>query len=169
MIQFNLILDNFLNLLDQISELYQALLTVLDNEKKAVIAANLKNLNEAGKVKDSLLRKLRILEEQRIHLLEQLASHLDQPVENLTLKNLSQFVKAPHASRLIRCRSKLLALVKKIQEANEHNKALFSHSIDLVKGSVNLLNNLMTASPVYFRSGNIQNHVHTGKILYGEI
>ena len=167
--QFNLLLNKFLGLLEQVSQLFQSLLTVIDKEKKAVIAANLEKLNEAGKVKDNLLLKLRILEEQRIHLLAKLADHLDQPVENLTLTKLSQLVEEPHAIRLRAFRSRLLALVTKIQEANEHSRALFSHSIDLVKGSVNLLNNLMTSSPVYFRSGSIQNRAHTGKILYGEI
>ena len=167
--QLNLLLNKFLGLLNQVSELYQSLLTVLDKEKNAVIAANLEKLNEAGKIKDNLLLKLRILEEQRIHLSEQLADHLDRPLTELTLTKLSQWVQEPYAHQLKRCRSRLLTLLTKIQELNEHNKALFSHSIDLVKVSVNLLNNLMTLSPVYFRSGNIEHRNQTGKILYDEI
>ena len=78
-------------------------------------------------------------------------------------------VETPHASRLERCRIKLIALIANIQEANQRNRDLFSHSLELVKGTMNLLNNLMASSPVYFRTGNIQQRDQTGKILHGEV
>ena len=169
MMQEHLVLEKFLGLLEQQSELYQLLLTVIDDEKRAVIAANLDKLNEAGKTKENLLLKLRILEEQRKHMLDQLATHLKQPVEILTLAKLSELVGPPHAHRLAGCRSKLLELIGKIRQANADNQDLFAHSLNLVRASVNLMNSLMSSSPVYYRTGNIHCHDHTGKILYGEI
>ena len=102
-------------------------------------------------------------------MLRKLADFLGQPEDALSLKKLSQMVEAPHASRLERCRTKLLSLIAKIQAANRQNRALFSHSLELVKGSMNLLNNLMISSPVYFRTGDIQQRHQTGKILHGEV
>ena len=78
-------------------------------------------------------------------------------------------VEAPHAARLERCRTRLVSLIANIQAANQRNRDLFSHSLDLVKGSMNLLNNLMASSPVYFRTGDIQQRDQTGKILHGEV
>jgi flagellar biosynthesis/type III secretory pathway chaperone len=167
--QNTILLNKFLGLLEQVAELYQSLLDVMGKERNAVINTDLCMLNEAAKVKDNLLLKLRILEEQRVHLLGELADHLQQSREELTLTKLSQLVEKPHAIRLKGCRSRLLTAIKKVQEANEHNRSLFSHSLELIKGSVNLLNNLMTSSPVYFRTGNIQRRDYTGKILQGEI
>ena len=167
--QLNGLLNELAGLLEQETELYQALLEAIGNEKQAVIAANLEKLNETTKAKENLLLKLRILDEQRSHLLRKLADLLGQPADDLTLKNLSQMVAAPHATRLKRCRTKLLSLIGKIQTANSQNRALFSHSIELVKGSMNLLHNLMTSSPVYFRTGDLQQHEQTGKILHGEV
>jgi flagellar biosynthesis/type III secretory pathway chaperone len=63
----------------------------------------------------------------------------------------------------------LVSLIAKIQDANHRNRDLFSHSLELVKGSMNLLNNLMASSPVYFRTGDIQQRDQTGKILHGEV
>lgn len=169
MTQQYLILDTFLGLLEQQTELFQVLLTVIDDERNAVIAANLEKLNEAGKIKENLLLKLRILEEQRKHLLAKLADHLHQPVEALTLAELSQLVAEPYAHRLAGCRSMLAELIRKIRKANEDNRDLFAHSLNLVKSSINLINNLMSSSPVYFRTGNIHRRDHTGKILYSEV
>ena len=167
--QLNGLLNELSGLLEQETEFYQALLAAIDNEKQAVIAANLEKLIETTKAKENLLLKLRILDEQRSHLLRKLSDLLGQPEETLSLKNLSQMVAAPYASRLKRCRTKMLSLIGKIQAANSQNRALFSHSLELVKGSMNLLNNLMTSSPVYFRTGDLQRHAQTGKILHGEV
>lgn len=167
--QIHFLINKFLGLLKQVTELYQLLLDVIDNENRAVIFANLEKLNETGKVKENLLLKLRILEEQRKHLLVKLADHFHQPVEKLTLAKLSQLVGEPHAHQLEGCRSKLLALVTEIKEANEHNRDLFAHSLNLVKASVNLIHNLVSSSPVYFRTGNIRRSDQTGKILVGEV
>ena len=167
--QLNVLLNEFFKLLEHETELYLSLLAVIEKEKRAVIASNLAKLNEAVKVKDNLLLKLRIVDEQRNHLLRKLADQLEQPLETLNLMKLSRLVEAPHGSRLERYRSKLLTLIAKIQDANERNRALFSHSLELVKGSINLLNNLMASSPVYFRTGDLQRHDQTGKILYGDV
>jgi flagellar biosynthesis/type III secretory pathway chaperone len=167
--QLNGLLTKLSGLLEQETELYQALLAAIDEEKRAVISSNLTQLNETTKVKENLLLKLRILDEQRSHLLRKLADLLGESKEALSLKKLSQMVEIPHASRLERCRMKLISLIANIQAANQRNRDLFSHSLELVKGSMNLLNNLMASSPVYFRTGNIQQRDQTGKILQGEV
>ena len=167
--QLNGLLNELSGLLHQETELYGALLALMDNEKQAVIATNSEKLNESTKVKENLLLKLRILDEQRFHLLRKVADLLGEPGETLNLKKLSQMVQAPHASRLERCRTRLVSLIANIQAANQRNRDLFSHSLELVKGSMNLLNNLMASSPVYYRTGDIQQRDQTGKILHGEV
>ena len=167
--QEHFVLEKFIGLLAQQTELYRSLLTVIDDEKNAVIAANLEKLNEAGKIKENLLLKLRILEEQRKHLLDKLAKHLSQPAQILTLAKLSELAGPPHSHRLAHCREVLLDLIGRIRQANADNRDLFAHSLNLVRASVNLMNSLMSSSQVYFRTGNIQCHDHTGKVLFGEI
>ena len=162
-------LNKFCGLLEHEADLYRELLAIIDKEKQAVVATNLAELNEAAKVKDNLLLKLRILDEQRHHLLRLLAYKLKQPLAELNLSKLADLVEAPHASRLCRLQSVLVTVIAKIQQANERNRALFSHSLELVKSSMNLLNNVMTATPVYFSTGNLQHCDQAGKILQGEV
>ena len=144
------------------------MLAVIDKEKQAVVATNLAELNDAAKIKDNILLKLRILDEQRHHQLRLLADDLKQPVEELNLSKLARLVQAPHAARLNRLQSALVTIIGKIQQANERNRALVSHSLELVKSSVNLLNNAMASNPVYFATGDLQHSDQTGKILQGE-
>jgi flagellar biosynthesis/type III secretory pathway chaperone len=162
-------LNKFCGLLGHEADLYVELLKIIEKEKQAVVATNLAELNEAAKVKDNLLLKLRILDEQRRHQLQLLAEDLEQPLEELSLSKLAELVESPHVARLRSLRSALENVITKIHQANEHNRALFSHSLELVKSSMNLLNNIMTSTPVYFATGNLRHGDQTGKILHGEV
>lgn len=163
------LLDKLLGSLEHATELYRSLLCVVQNEKDAVVGLNLEQLNEACKAKDNLLLKLRILEERREQLMDRVAAELGRSPQGLTLTELSQLVDEPYAYRLRDRSTDLLALIHTLQDATRQNKFLMSHSMQLIQGSYTLLNNLMAANPVYYRSGNVQNYAPTGKLLNGDI
>lgn len=163
------LLDKLLGSLEQTTELYQSLSRVLQNEKDAVVGLNLQQLNEACKAKDNLLLKLRILEEQREQIMGRVTVALGRSTEGLTITELSLLVDESYAERLRERSADLLALIRALQDATQQNKFLMSHSMQLIQGSFNLLNNLMAANPVYYRSGNVQSIAQTGKLLSGDI
>ena len=163
------LLNKLIGLLVHATELYRALLGVVQNEKEAVVGLNLKQLNEASKAKDNLLLKLRILEEQRQQVMERVADELGCSAQGLTVTQLSQQVDESYGRQLLDRSTDLLALIQVLQDATQQNKSLMSHSMQLIQGSYNLLNNLMAANPVYYRSGNVENHGQTGKLLNGDI
>jgi flagellar biosynthesis/type III secretory pathway chaperone len=78
-------------------------------------------------------------------------------------------VEEPYAGMFRKRSSELLSLIQTLQEANQQNKGLLSHSLELIQGSYNLLNNAMAASPVYYRRGDVQNNGQTGKLVCGDI
>jgi flagellar biosynthesis/type III secretory pathway chaperone len=133
------------------------------------VGLNLQQLNEACKAKDNLLLKLRILEEQREQIMDRVTAELGRPSQGLTITELSLLVDEPYAERLRQRSADLSALIQTLQDATQQNKFLMSHSMQLIQGSYNLLNNLMAANPVYYRSGNVQNNAQTGKLLNGDI
>ena len=163
------LLDKLLGSLEQATELYQSLFRVLQNEKDAVVGLNLQQLNEACKAKDNLLLKLRILEEQREQIMARVAAEFGRSPQRLTITELSLLVDKSYAERLRQCSSDLVALIRALQDTSRQNKFLMSHSMQLIQGSYNLLNNLMAANPVYYSSGNVQNNAQTGKLLNGDI
>ncbi len=163
------LLKKLLGLLEHATELYQSLFAVVQQEKDAVVGLNLKQLNQACKAKDNLLLKLRILEEQRQQLMDKLASDLNCSPQEISLTQLSQWVGEPYAGMLRERSTDLLSLIQKLQEANQQNKFLLSHSLELIQGSYHLLNNAMAASPVYYRRGAVQNNGQTGKLVCSDI
>ena len=163
------LLKKLLGLLEHATELYQSLFAVVQQEKDAVVGLNLQQLNQACKAKDNLLLKLRILEEQREQLMDKLASELNCSPQEISLTQLSQWVEEPYAGMLRERSTDLLSLIQTLQEANQQNKALLSHSLELIQGSYNLLNNAMAASPVYYRRGYVQNNGQTGNLVCGDI
>ena len=163
------LLKKLLGLLEHATELYQSLFAVVQQEKDAVVGLNLHQLNHACKAKDNLLLKLRILEEQREQLMDQLASELNCSPQEISLTQLSQWVEEPYAGMLRERSTELLSLIQTLQEANQQNKALLSHSLELIQGSYNLLNNAMATSPVYYRRGDVQNNGQTGKLVCNDI
>jgi len=163
------LLNKLIGLLEHTTELYQSLFAVVQNEKNAVVGLDLQQLNEACKAKDNLLLKLRILEEQREQIMVRLAAEIGCSSQGLTLTQLSLLVDESYARRLTGLSRDLLALIESLQDATQQNKFLMSHSMQLIRGSYNLLNNLMAANPLYYRSGNVQKTDQTGKLVSGAI
>ena len=163
------LLNKLIGLLEHATELHQSLFAVVQNEKNAVVGLDLQQLNEACKAKDNLLLKLRILEEQREQIMVRLAAEIGCSSQGLTLTQLSLLVDESYARRLVDLSRDLLTLIQSLQDATQQNKFLMSHSMQLIQGSYNLLNNLMAANPLYYRSGNVQKTDQTGKLVSGAI
>ena len=165
----DVLLDQLTQLLNQEARLYESMATVIDKEKEAAIRTELNALIETRKEKENILLKLRIMEDQRTRIVVEMADDLGYLPHDLTLTRIAKLVDDPYAKRLKDCSAKLSFLIGRLQEANHNNRQLFEHSLDLLRGSFNLLNDLMEANPVYHRTGNIQNSNSTGRLVYGEI
>jgi flagellar biosynthesis/type III secretory pathway chaperone len=164
-----LMLNDLLGLLEGEIGLYASMLLALQKEKKAIVDSNPTELNETSREKETLFLKIRILEEQRISLLEKLAQELGQPSQELTLSKLSQLVREPQATQLGDCHSTFLSLAQSIQEINQSNKTLLTHSLDLLKGSLSLLSDLLSPNPVYYRTGKMEAGDQSGRLLSGKV
>jgi flagellar biosynthesis/type III secretory pathway chaperone len=165
----DLLLDKLSKFLEGETDLYRSLLSVLQNEKEAVVDSDLKRLNETSKEKENLLLKIKILGEQRLRTLESIAASFGYSPQDLTLIKLSQLVGHPYSSRLKECHSNLFSLIQSIQEINHSNRALIMNSIELVRGSLVLLNNLIGSNQVYYRTGEIQVGDQNGRVVSGRI
>lgn len=168
-IEMDRLLNQFLGVLEGEADLYGSLLQILQREKKAVIGSALDELNETSKEKENILLKIRILEEQRLRILDRLANSLGYSPQDLTLTKLSRLVNEPYSKRLKDCHSNFLALMQSIKEVNQSNRALLMHSLDLVRGSLSLMDTLMVSNPVYYRTGTVQSGGRSGRVLSGKV
>ena len=163
------LVEKIIGLIEDQKRLYGLLLTVLQDEKAAAMRSSLDALNRAVKEKENVMLKIRILEEQRINLLGQVASVLGEPADQLTLERLAQRIPEPHAGRVQACRSSLLSLTQSIQELNNSNRRLFRRSLELIKGSINLLGSLRSPAPVYCQTGKLGAALASGSVLSGSV
>ena len=161
--------DDFLDLLDGEAALYRALLSVLGDEKNAIMASDLVGLEKTGKEKEALFLKIRKTEDQRQIMVKELARSLRCSHHGLTVTKLAELVEAPYAVRFRKFCSDLLPLAKTIRDVNDGNKALLRHSVELVRSSFAFLNSLIAADAVYHSSGKMQQYHQSGKVLSGSV
>jgi flagellar biosynthesis/type III secretory pathway chaperone len=165
----NLTLEQLIGLLKQESDLYRSLQGVIDQEKEAAARSDVNALNETGIEKEKILFEIQKKDEMRCQLVAGLAKKLGYAVQDLTLSRISQLVDEPLAGDLRRVSKDFLSVLSRVQSANQRNRQIFEHSLDLLRGSFNRLNELMAPNTVYYRSGNIQSTKSTGKCICSEI
>ena len=74
--KMDLMINQLLHVLERESELYRSMLTVIDKESKVVVRSDLNALTKAGEEKENILVNLRLIEEQRIRLVREMAEAL---------------------------------------------------------------------------------------------
>jgi flagellar biosynthesis/type III secretory pathway chaperone len=75
----------------------------------------------------------------------------------------------PFAEKLGQAGSYLSTVLNTVKDANYRNKQLFKHSLELIRGSFNLLSELTQSDMIYYRTGNVQKTYQTGKCVNGDI
>ena len=148
-------LSDLSDLLGKELDLYRSLLSLLQKERRTVVDCSIEDLIQINKRKENLVLKMRILEQSRQSLLEELAEAIGIPTEALTLSVLEERLEEPMATKLNILRSKLSAILQSIREANEENRVFLQHSVDFVKGSLDLIRHLTLTSPTYMASGGL--------------
>ena len=167
--KMDLAINQLLRVLEQASELYRSMLTVIDKESKAAVRSDLNALTKAEEEKENILVKVRLVEKERIRLVREIAETIGYPPRDVTLTMLSQLVGEPFAGQLSQAGTELSTLLYTVKNASHKNKQFFEHSLELLKGSFNLISELMGSDMVYYRTGNMQRTYQTGKCVNGEI
>jgi flagellar biosynthesis/type III secretory pathway chaperone len=167
--KMDLTINQLVRVLERTSELYRSMLTVIDRESKAAVRSDLNALIQAEKEKENILVKVRLIEEERIRLVRDIAETLGYPPRGVTITIISQLVGEPLAGRLSQAGTNLSMMLNTVKDANHRNKQLFEHSLELLRSSFNLLSELTRSDMVYYRTGNMQRSYQTGKCVNGEI
>lgn len=112
--------ETILNILNEQVKGYRELFELLQQEKECLIVLNAECIEELSKIKDTLLLKLKLLEEERIRLMKDFGD------ENMNIKKLAEVT---GEGSFLNIRSKLLSLIQSINELNNFNKILIERSI----------------------------------------
>ncbi len=146
------ILDALLHVLREEVSLYRSLADLLAQEQQALIRADTEAIEEAGKKKETLTLKVRLLEESRLSLVEKLES-----VESLgsdpTLSRIIAMAEGPEAAALRECQSELRTLYDTTSNLVRMNQRLVGSSLQFLRGSLAILGHLSDGPSVYQRDG----------------
>jgi flagellar biosynthesis/type III secretory pathway chaperone len=167
--KMDLMIQQLLGVIEEESDIYRSMLTVIDKESKAAIRSDVIALTAAGEEKENILVKLGLIENQRRRVVNEMADALGYPPGDFTITKISQLMGEPFAGRLNKAGDELLTVLNTVKAANCRNKLLFEHSRELLRGSFNILSELTRSDTVYYRTGNIQRTYQTGKCVNGEI
>jgi len=134
--------DRIKKILGEQIETYRTLLEVLQRERECLVHFNPEGVETLAKGKDTIMLKLRLLEEERIRLVQAFAC--EQGItEEMTLKKLHIATGDADYATL---RSQMLSLIQAISEFNEFNKILIERSVNFVRRNLVFLDSFrMTA------------------------
>jgi flagellar biosynthesis/type III secretory pathway chaperone len=128
-------IDFIKNILIEQIKSYRMLLELLQREREYLVNLDVNGVERLSKEKDTLLLKLRLLEEERIRLIKTFTA--DNAIrETITLQELSELT-ADDDFRIMR--SQLKSLLQSIQELNDFNMILIARSLSVVRHSVGFL------------------------------
>ena len=121
-------------LIEQIKS-YRLLLEVLQRERQCLINLDANEVERLSKEKDTLLLKLRFLEEERIRLIKTFTAS-NGISSGITLQGLSELT-ADDDFKIMR--SQLKSLLQSIQELNDFNMILIDRSLKVARHSISFL------------------------------
>jgi flagellar biosynthesis/type III secretory pathway chaperone len=150
----NQTLTQMLETIDDEIKCYREMQTILTQEREAATRSNRDQLMRVGQAKQALVQTLTQTENRRQALADKLATRYGIQDRPLTVSKLCACLETPYATRLKALASSLKTLVETVQRENSANAKLFSHTLELIHGSLKLLNDLIYSHAVYQKPGN---------------
>jgi len=114
---------------------YRTLLEVLQRERECLVHLNPEGVETLAKEKDTIMLKLRLLEEERMRLVSAFAVEHGTTGE-MTLQRLHDVTGDASYSQL---RLQMISLLQAIAEFNEFNKILIERSVNFVRRTLSFL------------------------------
>jgi flagellar biosynthesis/type III secretory pathway chaperone len=149
------IIDSIKSILIEQTRSYRGLVSLLQRERECLINLDADEVENLSKEKDTILLRLRLLEEERIRLIKKYSAD-NGNAGSVSLQSLSDLT-ADNDFQLVR--SQLTSLLQSIQELNDFNMILIERSLSAVRNSVGFLESF----------GLHINQKNTGAVLSKEI
>jgi len=144
--------QNLIDVLEKQLELYTDSLDISRMKKEVLISGNIDNLNALTKQEEAMIFTIGKLERQRQAVVKEIGKQHGLPMENLSMKAISQLVDPEFAPRLTAINAELVAVFQQMAPLHKLNKRLIKQALIFVNQNLNLLT--QTASgPTYAQQG----------------
>ena len=127
--------EAIINILQEQIKTYKALLVLLKEEKECLVNINPDKVSELSKEKDTIVMRLRLLEEERVRLVNEFVRFNEMTGE----VNLKELAKVTGNDLFVTLRSQLMSLLQNVEEMNKFNSILIDRSINYIKTTTNFI------------------------------
>ena len=144
--------EAYLIALQEMTGLYEQMLSVMETEKSAVAASDIDALVSATAEKQRLLAQLAACEQRGRQLTHQITAG-KRPID---LASMLDLVAPEERGALKQTGTALKALLEKIRLKNRENRLLVQHCLTLVQNSLSFFNHWNRAESVYGATGTMR-------------
>ncbi|RYX78134.1 flagellar protein FlgN [bacterium] len=141
--------------LEHLVKVYRSLLEVVRKEKDILVAGKLDELVENNKAKDTILVRIRSLENTRMKCARDLAAALGADVENPRLLDIATYAETRWQDVLRNMHAVLDLLIRRVSEVNKSNEELVQAALSNITGAMNEIRDGMKPKATYARQGQI--------------
>ena len=127
---------SIISILQEQIKTYKMFHDLLNRERTCLVNIDSEKVDEISKVKDTVIMKLRLLEEERQRLIKHYAEENGLDID----VNLDRLGKLTGNSTFHEMRSQLLSLLQSIEEMNRFNAILIDRSLNHIKTTTNFFN-----------------------------
>lgn len=160
-------IEQLIEVLEESERIYQQLLPVFQKEKEAAFSSAPEKFSAIVEEKEELLAHLRQLERKRRLIVSRISSAWNIPEDALRLSALADKMEGMQSSRILRLRSSLNALIRKVKRANEENRLLIHHCLAIVQGTLGFFQYWSMPMDIYGASGQMSMHQRNGHLVSG--
>ena len=135
------LMEELIATLRQEQAAYQELLPVVEKKTQAIIANDLKQVQDITEIEQSAIGKISGLEQKRTEIMNNIGVVLNKKVADLTLPNLIKLLdRQPQEQQMLaEIHKELTSLLKRLSEVNGHNRNLIEQSLEMISYNMNLL------------------------------
>ncbi len=154
--------------LEDLVKIYRSLLEVVRREKEILVESRLDELNENNKAKDTMLVRIRSLENSRTKLARDLAVVTNSDVDQPRLLELASNLPKEPGERLRNMHSVLELLVRRVSEVNRQNEELVQSALRSITGAMAAIKEGLAPKVTYGQKGEISVKAEGGALVSRE-
>ena len=148
-----LLLKDLSQVLDKIIKVYRRLLDLVRKEREYLVEANVVELEDNNRAKESFLLKLDELEAKRILLVDELAVSEGINKSEVRLLDLAVHFQGDTGDKLRKYHSVLVLLLKRVKDLNVENEKLVGVALNNVSGAMSSIKDTLKDKVTYEKKG----------------
>lgn len=135
------LMENLIDVLDQESEEYEALLGLCRKKTPVIVSGNLEELTRITDEEQTIAGRVNKLDHKRQEIYADIANVINKDVKTLKLTDLiAMLEKRPsEQQKLAQTYDRLRAVVQEVKRVNEQNRILLQNALEMIEFDMNML------------------------------